>query len=729
MDNVVYTGNILISSNKHKSKKKYFGVLYQSGLFKFFKDEKKYKANKKDELLLKLENFKLDNESSSQYCYLKSKLDNEEYILQGSDIKETDAWKQNIYDTLFLHEENRDEILKNEIAQIKHDLNDIWNIYADSEHSSYDKQTVKKIIELNETIKAKENLLINMIFNFPQKKDIDVNNIKLYSSTNIKIEKLIASKKVHNIEASGEKVKSSTNILDDIAIEESGNKPNENSEQSESKENETETEIVEETAIVVEEKDEKDEKKEEIEEEKEKDSKTSTLVQPTTTTTTTTTSEVKELPIEEEQNLERKEEKKPENLTVDLTTKTKIIDIASLPTSIPKATNEDQGFSHIDSELDELAEFITQTVEDIPVHGDISKNSKSSPKGALPPLPVTSTSQEIPPSTESETSNKEASPPSTPRKTNAAPPPPISDDSRDPSPPPPHPPMKTNPAPPPPPMSAGSEGSPPPPPPPPPMKTNPAPPPPPPSLMKSNPAPPPPPPSLMKTNPAPPPPHPPMKTNPAPPPPPPSLMKSNPAPPPPPPSIMKTNAAPPPPPPMSAGPGGPPPPPPPPILSSGGGGSLADQIRNAKLKKKAAGEAESATVSIPITPKSGGNGDLMEQIRNAKLKKRNPTDDSTPGSPATPISAGGSADLMEQIRNAKLKKRSITIENSPKPKENENDSEDMMNQILTTKLHKTNNNAIIEKEKEKENSPSSPESTPNINPWASHLRKTNRKLD
>jgi len=180
---------------------------------------------------------------------------------------------------------------------------------------------------------------------------------------------------------------------------------------------------------------------------------------------------------------------------------------------------------------------------------------------------------------------------------------------------------------------------------------------------------------------------------------------------------------------MSAGPGGPPPPPPPPILSSGGGGSLADQIRNAKLKKKAAGEAESATVSIPITPKSGGNGDLMEQIRNAKLKKRNPTDDSTPGSPATPISAGGSADLMEQIRNAKLKKRSITIENSPKPKENENDSEDMMNQILTTKLHKTNNNAIIEKEKEKENSPSSPESTPNINPWASHLRKTNRKLD
>jgi len=45
MDNVVYTGNILISSNKHKSKKKYFGVLYQSGLFKFFKDEKKVDKN------------------------------------------------------------------------------------------------------------------------------------------------------------------------------------------------------------------------------------------------------------------------------------------------------------------------------------------------------------------------------------------------------------------------------------------------------------------------------------------------------------------------------------------------------------------------------------------------------------------------------------------------------------------------------------------------------------
>jgi len=30
-----------------------------------------------------------------------------------------------------------------------------------------------------------------MIFNFPQKKDIDVNNIKLYSSTNIKIESMV----------------------------------------------------------------------------------------------------------------------------------------------------------------------------------------------------------------------------------------------------------------------------------------------------------------------------------------------------------------------------------------------------------------------------------------------------------------------------------------------------------------------------------------------------------
>jgi len=41
MEDVVFTGNISVFSSKHKSKKKYFGVLYHSGLLKFYKDEKK----------------------------------------------------------------------------------------------------------------------------------------------------------------------------------------------------------------------------------------------------------------------------------------------------------------------------------------------------------------------------------------------------------------------------------------------------------------------------------------------------------------------------------------------------------------------------------------------------------------------------------------------------------------------------------------------------------------
>jgi len=98
-------------------------------------------------------------------------------------------------------------MLKQEIFQIKRDLNDIWCMYIESEKSAYNKQSVEKIIELNELLKAKENMLINLMFNFPQKKTADIKNIKLYSSSNIKIEKLIASKKVRNIEASGEKDK------------------------------------------------------------------------------------------------------------------------------------------------------------------------------------------------------------------------------------------------------------------------------------------------------------------------------------------------------------------------------------------------------------------------------------------------------------------------------------------------------------------------------------------
>jgi len=41
MDEVVFTGNVSVFSSKHKSKKKYFGVLYRTGQLKFYKDEKK----------------------------------------------------------------------------------------------------------------------------------------------------------------------------------------------------------------------------------------------------------------------------------------------------------------------------------------------------------------------------------------------------------------------------------------------------------------------------------------------------------------------------------------------------------------------------------------------------------------------------------------------------------------------------------------------------------------
>jgi len=41
MEVVVYSGNLSVFSSKHKSKKKYFGVLFQSSQLKFYKDEKK----------------------------------------------------------------------------------------------------------------------------------------------------------------------------------------------------------------------------------------------------------------------------------------------------------------------------------------------------------------------------------------------------------------------------------------------------------------------------------------------------------------------------------------------------------------------------------------------------------------------------------------------------------------------------------------------------------------
>lgn len=92
---------------------------------------------------MELLNFKLDIKSSPQQCYLESKLDQEQFVIQGNDDKETDAWKKQIYDTLFTYEENRDEILKKEIDGVKHDLNDMWNMYIESEQSTYNKQSVE----------------------------------------------------------------------------------------------------------------------------------------------------------------------------------------------------------------------------------------------------------------------------------------------------------------------------------------------------------------------------------------------------------------------------------------------------------------------------------------------------------------------------------------------------------------------------------------------------------
>lgn len=104
------------------------------------------------------------------------------------------------------------------------------------------------------------------------------------------------------------------------------------------------------------------------------------------------------------------------------------------------------------------------------------------------------------------------------------------------------------------------------------------------------------------------------------------------------------------------------------------------------------------------------------------LQNSNPPPRRAPLPP--PVSSGGGGDLMEQIRNAKLKKRNSNANVEPPKSPVKEESGDMMSQILTTKLRKTNNNAIFEKE----NTPS-PDSTPNVNPWAVNLRKTNKNLD
>jgi len=92
---------------------------------------------------LELLNFKLNEESSQQQIYLESKVDSEEYVLQGNDDKETESWKQTIHDTIFIYEENRDEVLKKEIADVKHELDDMWNMYIESGKSTYNKQSVE----------------------------------------------------------------------------------------------------------------------------------------------------------------------------------------------------------------------------------------------------------------------------------------------------------------------------------------------------------------------------------------------------------------------------------------------------------------------------------------------------------------------------------------------------------------------------------------------------------
>ncbi len=93
--------------------------------------------------MLDLLSFNFDAKASSVQCYLESKLDKEEFVLQGSDDKESEALKKSIYDTLFIYAENRDEILKKEIAQTRVDLNDMWNLYIGSEKSEYNKQSVE----------------------------------------------------------------------------------------------------------------------------------------------------------------------------------------------------------------------------------------------------------------------------------------------------------------------------------------------------------------------------------------------------------------------------------------------------------------------------------------------------------------------------------------------------------------------------------------------------------
>jgi len=93
--------------------------------------------------MLDLLSFNFDSKTSSVQCYLESKLDKEEFVLQGSDDRESEALKKCIHDTLFIYQENRDDILKKEIAQIRYDLNDMWNLYIESEKSEYNKQSVE----------------------------------------------------------------------------------------------------------------------------------------------------------------------------------------------------------------------------------------------------------------------------------------------------------------------------------------------------------------------------------------------------------------------------------------------------------------------------------------------------------------------------------------------------------------------------------------------------------